>query len=60
MTVSELKPEFVLKVLGEGTKVVACDFHCMRMTDCGEMTVNAINAFIEKGTVKFFTVVNNE
>lgn len=60
MNIAELKPEFVLSTLGKGTKVVACDFQTMRMTDCGEMTVNAINAFIEKGTVKFFTVITNE
>ena len=60
MTISELKPEFVLTTLGKGTKVVACNFQTMVMSDCGEMTVNAINAYIEKGTVKFFTVVNNE
>ena len=59
MTISEIKTEFVLATLGKGTKVVACDFATNRMSDCGEMTVNAINAFIEKGTVKFFTVVNN-
>ena len=60
MTVSELKPEFVLSTLGKGTKVVACDFQTMKMTDCGDMTVKAINSYIEKGTVKFFTVVINE
>jgi hypothetical protein len=60
MTISEIKTEFVLATLGKGTKVVACDFATLRMNDCGEMTVNAINAYIEKGTVKFFSVVNNE
>ena len=60
MTITEVKTEFVIKVLGEGSKVIACDFATLRMSDCGEMTVNAINSYIEKGTVKFFTVVNNE
>ena len=60
MTITEVKSQFVLEVLGKGTKVVACDFATLRMADCGEMTVNAINSFIEKGTAKFFSVVNNE
>lgn len=59
MTVTELKGEFVLATLGKGTNVTMCDFATNRMIDCGEMTVNSINAFIEKGTAKFFTVVNN-
>lgn len=59
MTITEVKTEFVLATLGKGNKVIACDFATMRMCDCGEMTVNAINAYIEKGTVKFFTVVND-
>ena len=59
MNITEVKPEYVLQTLGKGTRVMACDFHTNRMNDCGEMTVNAINAYIEKGTVKFFTVVNN-
>ncbi len=60
MTIKELDGQYVLATLGKGTKVVACDFATLRMTDCGEMTVNAINAYIEKGTVKFSTVAVNE
>lgn len=60
MTVIELKAEYVLETLGKGTKVTACDFSTNRMCDCGEMTVNAISAYIEKGTVKFFKVVADE
>lgn len=60
MVITDLKSEFVLATLGKGIKVVMCDFPTMRMIDCGEMTVNAINSFIEKDTIKFFTVVNNE
>ena len=60
MTITEVKSQYVLEVLGKGSKVVACDFASLRMSDCGEMTVNAINSYIEKGTVKFFTVVASE
>ena len=48
MTVTEVKPEYVLQTLGKGTKVTACDFSTNCMSDCGEMRVNSINAFIEK------------
>lgn len=60
MTVTEIKTEFVLATLGKGTKVVMCDFATNRMLDCGEMTVNSIVAFMERDTVKFFTVTENE
>lgn len=59
MVVTEIKTEFVLATLGKGTKVTMCDFATNRMADCGEMTVNAINSFIEKGTAKFYSVVDN-
>ena len=60
MTITEIKTEFILATLQKGTRVTMCDYSNNRMFDCGEMTVNAINAFIEKGTVKFFTVVASE
>ena len=60
MTIKELDGQYVLATLGKGTKVTMCDFATNRMVDCGDMTVNSINAFIEKGTAKFFTVIENE
>ena len=60
MAISEIKTEFVLATLGKGTKVVMCDFATMRMLDCGDMTVNSIVSFMDKDTVKFFTVTENE
>lgn len=60
MTVTELKKEYVIENLGKGAKVIMCDFSTMRMADCGEMTVNSINAFIEKPETKFFKVVASE
>lgn len=60
MTITEVKTEFVLATLGKGNKVTACDFSNNNMVNCGEVTVNSILYFIEKGTVKFFTVVNDE
>ena len=60
MTITELKTEFVFSTLAKGTTVVMCDFATNRMANCGDMTVNGILSFIEKGTAKFFTVVTNE
>ena len=59
MAYSELKKEYVIETLGKGTKVIMCDFSTMRMVDCAEMTVAAINSFIEKSEVKFFKEVAN-
>lgn len=53
MSYSEVKKEYVIQTLGNGDKVIMCDFETMRMADCGEMTVNAINAFIAKSSTKF-------
>lgn len=60
MIIKELDKQYVLATLGKGTKVVMCDFGSIRMIDCGEMVVNSIVAFMEKDTVKFFTVAENE
>jgi len=60
MTYTELKKEYVIETLGKGTKVIMCDFSTMRMVDCTEMTVQAINSFIEKAETKFFKEVANE
>lgn len=60
MTYTELKKEYVIETLGKGVKVIMCDFYTMRMVDCGDMTVNAINAFIEKSETKFYKVVASE
>ena len=60
MAITELKGEYVLATLGKGTRVVMCDYTTNRMVDCGAMRVEAIQSFIEKDTVKFFTVVENE
>lgn len=57
MTITEVKKEYVIETLGKGERVVMCDFSTLRMADCGEMTVNTINAFIEKPETKFFKVV---
>ena len=60
MNITEVKKEYVIETLGKGEKVIMCDFSTLRMADCGEMTVNAINAFIEKPETKFFKVVASE
>lgn len=60
MTITELKKEYVIETLGKGERVIMCDFSTLRMADCGEMTVNTINSFIEKPETKFFKVVESE
>lgn len=60
MTYTELKKEYVIETLGKGSSVILCDFDTMRMINCGELTVNAINAFIAKENTVFFKVIINE
>ena len=60
MTITEVKKEYVIENLGKGERIVMCDFVSLRMADCGEMTVNTINSFIEKPETKFFKVVESE
>ena len=60
MTYTELKKEYVIETLGKGTKVILCDFATMRMLDCGDMSVNTIQSFIDKAGTKFFKAVANE
>ena len=58
MTYTELKKEYVIETLGKGTRVIMCDFATMRMLECRELTVVAINSFLEKPDTKFFKVGN--
>lgn len=60
MSYTEVKKEFVIETLGKGNAVIMCDFSTMRMVDCGEMTVKAINSFLAKDDTKFYKVVVNE
>lgn len=60
MAYTELKKEYVMETLGKGVTVIMCDFSTLRMVDCGGMTVNTINAFIEKPETKFYKAVANE
>ena len=54
MSYTALKKEYVIENLGKGAQVILCDFETMRMIDCGTLTVNAINSFIEK-IAQYFT-----
>lgn len=51
----EVKTQYVITKLGNGEKVIMCDFKQMRMTDCDTMTVGAIQSFFDSDRVKFFT-----
>ena len=48
MTYTEVKKDYVIETLAKGNTVIVCDFSTLRMLDCGEMTVNTINSFIDK------------
>ena len=58
MGYAELKKEYVIETLGKGARVIMCDFATMRMLECRELTVVAINSFLEKPDTKFFKVGN--
>ena len=49
-----VKKEFVFDSLGTGYQVLICDFDTMRMLDCDQMTVNAIQSFREKENIVFY------
>ena len=60
MNYTELKKEYVIETLGKGARVIMCDFATMRMLECVELSVAAVNSFIEKPETKFFKVTTNE
>lgn len=60
MTYTELKKEYVIETIAKGDTVILCDFAKLRMNDCVDMTVNAINKAIAKPETKFFKVVVSE
>lgn len=60
MKFTELKKEYVIQTLGQGNTVIACDFSTLKMSNCDDMTVGAINALIAKAETVFFKGVANE
>ena len=57
---SETKKDYVLESLGKGYSVVLADFQAMKMLDCGNLTVNAINSYMARNDVKFYKGTPNE
>lgn len=60
MTYVELEKQEVIACIGDGLKVVICDFDTLRMMDCSDMNISAINSFISKENTKFYLGVTNE
>ena len=60
MNYTELKKEYVIETLGKGARVIMCDFSTMRVLECVELSVEAINSLIEEPDTKFFKVTANE
>lgn len=57
MQYTELKKDYVIQTLAKGEKVILCDFDTMRMSNCDDMTVGAINSFIAKTNTVFYKAV---
>ncbi len=60
MSHTEVKKEYVIETLGNGTEVIVVDFGKMVVLSCFELTVSQINNFIAKAETKFFKAVANE
>lgn len=54
-TYTLIKGEYVLAKLGQGIDVICVDFNGMRLMNCGDLTVNVIQNFIEGGVAVFYT-----
>lgn len=59
-TYTEVKPQYVIEKLGKNANIIMCDFASRRMVNCDDMTVGAIQSFLEKDSVKFFEEVVTE
>ena len=57
---TELKKEYVIQTLAKGESVIVCDFSTMKMVQCDDLTISAINAYIAKTETLFFKGVVNE
>lgn len=60
MSYEVIKKDYVIQSLAKGDKVILCDFDTMRMSNCDDMTVGAINTFIEKKNTVFYKAVASE
>ena len=60
MSYAEVKKEYVIETIAKGDRVLLCDFSTMRMVDCKDLTIQAINSFINNTATKFFKEVSND
>lgn len=51
---TEVKKEYVFKVLGENKTVLCVDFNALRVMNCNELKVGAIQSFLEIPNAKFY------
>lgn len=51
-----LKAQYVIETLGKGSKVLCVDFQSMKIIDCEDLTIKAINSYIADTTVVFYKV----
>lgn len=55
-----LKAQYVIETLGKGTDVLVCDFKSRKIVDCMDMTVRAINSYIDSPDTVFYKVTIEE
>lgn len=60
MDYTGVDPKYVIEKLGKGERVLLADFATMRVMECANMTVNAINSFIPRTDCKWFVEVADE
>lgn len=60
MTYVEISKDAVFEELGTDAELIVCDFDTLRMMECSNMNISAINSFISKKNTKFFKGVKDE
>ncbi len=60
LSFTELKKEYVIQTLAKGESVIVCDFSTMKMLQCDDLTISAINGYIAKTETIFYKGVVNE
>lgn len=60
MNYVEISKDAVFAELGTDAELIVCDFDTLRMMDCNDMNISAINSFLSKKNTKFYKGVADE
>ena len=60
MNYVEISKDTVFEELGTDAELIICDFDTLRMMECSNMNIAAINSFIAKANTKFYKGVKDE